>query len=108
MQPAVGVGSGDVDFFGRNDQQRPLRNVGQRVDFLAFSHSQGATAEQEEGDVGAEACGNRQEALGLKALAGKAKPAGNRENAVTAGFSSGLWSSPFWSGRAAGRYWRAR
>src|SRR5260221_13537178 len=58
MQPAVSVRSGNVDLFGRDDQQGPPRCVRQRGDFFTFADTQCRAAKQKKGNVCTEAGGN--------------------------------------------------
>jgi hypothetical protein len=52
VEPAVGVRSGDVEVFGRDNQERERRNVRERVDFFSFADAKGAATKQEKRDVG--------------------------------------------------------
>lgn len=58
MEPAIGIGRGDVDVFGRNDENSARRDVGEGVDFFAAADAEGAAAEEEEGNVGANGGGD--------------------------------------------------
>src|SRR5271167_1025276 len=73
MQPAVGIGSGNVDVCGGNDEDGATRNVRQRVDFFAAADAQGAATEEKEGDVGADRGGDLNEGLLGDGRAGEAE-----------------------------------
>ncbi len=57
-RPTVGVLGADADAAGGDDHDVALREIGQRVDFVAAIYGQGAAAEEEKGHVGAQAGGD--------------------------------------------------
>src|ERR1700722_2654791 len=71
MQPAVGVGGGDVNVRGGYDQQAQPPGVGERVDFLALADAQGGSAKQEKRDVGPQGGGNLQKPRRFELLPGE-------------------------------------
>src|ERR1700756_422877 len=71
MEPAVRVGSGDVDVFRRDDQQSPARGVRQGVDFFTLADAQGSSSKQEKGNVGPEARGNVEKPGSFELLTGE-------------------------------------
>src|SRR5580692_6607017 len=44
LQPAVSVGSGDVNVARRNDEHRKLGDVGERIDFVAAADTEGTAS----------------------------------------------------------------
>ena len=68
VDPAEGIGRGDVDALRGDDEDGVGFDVGERVDFVAFVDAEGAAAEEEEGDVGAERSGDFDQAVERDAL----------------------------------------
>jgi hypothetical protein len=54
-----------------DDEDGVSFDVGERVDFVSFIDAEGAAAEEEEGDVGAEGGGDFDEAFEREAFAGE-------------------------------------
>src|SRR5271157_847607 len=69
MQPAVGIRRRHVDLFRRNNQQRALLDVRQRIDFVALAYAQRAPAKQKERHIGAKLRGDLQQPHRLDSLA---------------------------------------
>src|SRR5215471_8262836 len=54
IQPAISIGGCDLNGLRRNDEQVAVRNVGERIDLVAFSDAERSSTFQEERDIGAE------------------------------------------------------
>src|SRR5580692_2980600 len=71
MEPAVGIGCGDMNVFGRDDQERPAGGVRERIDFFALADAQRRSAKKKKGDIGAKAGGNVKKAGSFDLLTGE-------------------------------------
>src|SRR5580704_1269009 len=71
MEPAVGVGCGDMNVFGRDDQERPAGGVRERIDFFALADAQRRSAKKKKGDISAKAGGNVKKAGSFDLLTGE-------------------------------------
>src|SRR5580704_5030379 len=58
LEPAIGVRSGNMDIAGGNNQHSALGDLGKWVDFFALADAKGTASEKEKGHVGAEGCGD--------------------------------------------------
>ena len=63
VDPAKGFRGGDVDTLRRYDEDGVFFDVGERINFVAFVDAEGAAAEEEERDVGAERNGDFDQAF---------------------------------------------
>src|SRR5580698_4555184 len=81
--PLIGVFGADADARGGDDDDVAVGEIGERVDFVATVDGEGAAAEEEEGDVRAEAAGDADEASERDALFCEAKHGDHRGCGVT-------------------------
>ncbi len=95
MEPAVGVGGGDMDVAWGDDDEGTAGRVGEGVDFLALANAEGGAAEEEEGDVGSETGSDIEQAGEFEFLARELEIAEQRRGGIAGAAAQAAASGNF-------------